>query len=153
VASAETLGDVDASRVAVVGHSFGARAALLVAMKLPAVFALVSLDGGIGTATGIESLRKAPSYRPDAQLPPILHLYEELDSFMKPDFTFLRSLHFKELLLEPTSEMHHVHFTIYGFAALPELAAATGATERTPAAAAAVADRVRRFVQERVPPR
>jgi len=37
---------------ALVGHSFGARSALLVAMSERDIAALVSLDGGIGAKTG-----------------------------------------------------------------------------------------------------
>ena len=40
----------DASRTAVIGYSFGARPALLLAGRHPAWRALVSLDGGIGSA-------------------------------------------------------------------------------------------------------
>ena len=43
------LGIGDASRNAAIGHSLGARGALLLAMHDSSVKALVSLDGGIGT--------------------------------------------------------------------------------------------------------
>ena len=83
----------DTTGIAVLGHSFGARGALLLAMRDPRVRAIVSLDGGIGTATGDSSFRGAPSFRAGAPLPPILHFYETLDPFMAPDFTLLKSLH------------------------------------------------------------
>jgi dienelactone hydrolase len=132
---------VDTLRLGVVGHSFGARAALLLAMRDGRVRALVSLDGGIGTATAVEHFRRAPSFRADAKFPPVLHFYEELDAFMKPDFTLLRSLDTRDLILKPTSDMHHVHFTTYGFAAatFPGLRTLTHATEATAPAAVAVA--------------
>jgi pimeloyl-ACP methyl ester carboxylesterase len=44
---------VDGTRVFVLAHSFGARAALLFAMHDPSVAGLVSLDGGIGTAQSL----------------------------------------------------------------------------------------------------
>jgi dienelactone hydrolase len=102
---------------AVVGHSFGARAALLLAMSDPSIRAMVSLDGGVGTATGIASLKEAPSFNANASLPPLLHIYELQDAFMRPDFRFIESLPFRELQLQQAVDMHHVHFTTYGFAA------------------------------------
>ncbi|HJW96299.1 MAG TPA: hypothetical protein VJ901_22005 [Thermoanaerobaculia bacterium] len=116
-------------RVAVVSHSFGARAALLLAMQERSIRAIVSLDGGIGTATGTESLRTAPSFNANAPLPPLLHIYELLDPFMRPDFRFLSTLPLRSLKLEQSSDMHHVHFTTYGFAAtvIPAIANTTHA--------------------------
>ena len=140
---------VDIERIGVVGHSFGARSALLLAMRDRRVRAIVSLDGGIGTATAVEPFRRTPSFRPDAPLPPLLHFYEELDSFMAPDFGLLRSLRTAELILEPTEAMHHTHFTTWGFAAVrfPDLAAATQATSGTPRAVVAVGERTAAFLE------
>ena len=84
-------GDVDARRVGVVGHSFGARAALLFGMAEPRVAALVSLDGGIGTATARTNLEQVPSFHPSALRAPVLHFYERLDAFMAPDLRFTAS--------------------------------------------------------------
>ena len=114
---------LSASRVGAVGHSFGARAALLWAMRESRVAVLVSLDGGIGTSTGAEALRSAPGFDP-RRCPPILHLYEDLDDFMKPDFGFLESLHPPHLESVRLGGLHHAHFTTLGFAAaaLPDLA-------------------------------
>jgi dienelactone hydrolase len=133
---------VDTSRIGVIGHSFGARAALLLAMKDSTIQAVVSLDGGIGTATAREAFRQAPSFREDARLPPVLHFFETLDPFMKPDFTLLESLHIRELTLQPTRGMHHTHFTTYGFAAavFPDIARVTRATKETGGGVVAVAN-------------
>jgi dienelactone hydrolase len=138
---------VNPQRVGVVGHSFGARAALLLAMQEQRVGAIVSLDGGIGTATAVDAFRRAPSFRADARLPALLHFFEALDAFMTPDFAMLRSLHTAELLLEPTEAMRHVHFTTYGFAAalFPDLARATQATPATAAAVIHVQERTAAF--------
>ena len=145
---------VDTSRLFLVSHSFGARSALLMAMRNPRVRALVSLDGGIGTATGIEELRAAPSFHADVRLPPILHVYEELDEFMKPDLAFLRSLRADTLVLERLQAMHHVHFTTYGFAAaaFPEIAQVTGATTATSFEVRNTVARVLDFIQSRSKP-
>ena len=136
-------------QIGVVGHSFGARAALLLAMRDQRIRALVSLDGGIGTATAVEPFRKAKSFDPGAKLPALLHFYEELDSFMAPDFTLLRSLHFAELELVPSADLHHVHFTTYGFVAgvFPDIARATRATPSTTAALVAVAVKTADFLR------
>jgi dienelactone hydrolase len=111
-----------------VGHSFGARAALLMAMRDPSIRGVVSLDGGIGTATASDVFRKAPSYDASRARAPILHFYEDLDAFMKPDFTLLQSLP-APLTRTPLAGMHHAHFTTVGFGAaiIPELAALTSA--------------------------
>jgi dienelactone hydrolase len=118
----------DVARVGTVGHSFGARAALLLAMRDPRVRAVVSLDGGIGTATAVTSFRQAPSFEVTRAVAPILHYYERLDAFMAPDFTLLKSLP-AAVTLVPVEDLHHVHFTTLGFVAamIPEIAAATGA--------------------------
>lgn len=111
-----------------VGHSFGARASLLMAMRDPAIRGVVSLDGGIGTATAVESFRKAPSYDASKARAPILHFYEQLDGFMKPDFALLRSLP-SATTMTLLPGMHHPHFTTLGFGAamIPELAAVSQA--------------------------
>ena len=149
VATVATVIRADTSRLLLVSHSFGARSALLVAMQVPRVRAIVSLDGGIGTATGIAELRSAPSFRADAKVPPVLHGYEELDAVMKPDFTFLRALRSDTLVLEQATAMHHVHFTTYGFAAavFPEIAKVTRASAETALDVRRIATQVLRFLQ------
>jgi dienelactone hydrolase len=140
----------DTTRIGIIGHSFGARAALLLAMRDHRVSAIVSLDGGIGTATATESFRQAPSFRPEATIPPLLHFHEELDAFMAPDFTLLRSLEQSALALEPTRGMRHVHFTIYGFASalFADVARVTRATPETRAGVVAVAERTAAFLRQ-----
>ena len=149
IAVVSTALPVSRERIGIVGHSFGARAALLLAMRDERIQALVSLDGGIGTATAVEPFRLAKSFRADADLPPLLHFYEELDSFMAPDFTLLRSLHFATLDLVHSTDLHHVHFTTYGFVAgaFPDIARATRATPSTTAALAAVAAKTADFLR------
>ena len=139
---------VDTTVVGVVGYSFGARGALLLAMRNPRVRALVSLDGGIGTATGVASLRAAPSFRSGAALPPVLHFYERLDSFMTPDFTLLRSLRTNSLTLREVRHVHHAQFTTYGYATarLPGLAAAMHAEAATTESLRAVIEETRSFL-------
>ncbi len=140
---------VNLAQIGLVGHSFGARAALLLAMQDSRIRALVSLDGGIGTAMASAEFEKAPSFRIDARLPPILHFYETLDSFMSPDFGLLHRLHTDSLEIVPTSDLHHIHFTTYGFVArdFPAIAKLTHATPATGPAAVGVARQTGAFLQ------
>jgi dienelactone hydrolase len=85
------LADADASRSAVVGYSFGARAALLLAAQRREVRALVSLAGGIGSSEGKGWLPPAALDRARFTTP-ILHVYDEADRAIPPDFTLLDSL-------------------------------------------------------------
>lgn len=139
---------VNGDDVALVGHSFGARSALLLAMRDPRIRALVSLDGGIGTSTAEDAFRTAPSFDPEARLPPILHFYEELDGFMTPDFSLLESLRTETLTLVSTTAMHHVHFTTYGFAAaaFPAIEEVTHASPKTAKSVRDVARRTAAFL-------
>jgi dienelactone hydrolase len=137
---------IEKNRQAVVGHSFGARAALLLAARDRNIRAIVSLDGGIGTATGNQYLK----FDRQAKLPPLLHIYEELDPFMKPDFTFLKELRTTSLTTTPTTDMHHIHFTTYGFAAaaIQEVATVTKAGPHIRESVAGRAQLVLTFLDE-----
>jgi len=125
--------DVAGDRIGLVGHSFGARGALLYEMREHRVAALVSLDGGIGTATGRAGFEAAPSFRAGSARAPILHFYEPLDKFMTPDFGLLRSLDSAERWLVRVPAMHHHQFTSLGAAsmAFPQLRPALAATSAT----------------------
>ena len=117
----------------VVAHSFGARSALLLAMSDPDVGALVSLDGGIGAKAGKGWLEKAKSYNRARATAPILHLYEEGDPNMTPDFDLLRSLDRSERYVIRVDAMKHVHFSSVGaqVGTLPALARVSSADSRT----------------------
>lgn len=138
------------SAVAVIGHSFGARSALLYVMQHPDVRGLVSLDGGIGTANGLDPLRRSRLFDSTRALPPILHEYETLDAFMSPDLTFLKSLRSSRLTLERRESMHHVHFTTLGFVAAmsPALARVTRSGPELQREVGEVAVSVRLFLDE-----
>lgn len=132
--------DVDSSRIAAVGHSFGARAALLLAMRDSTLRAMVSLDGGIGTATGASSMEASRSYRPAAARAPLLHIYEGLDDYMTPDLRLLYALSGADRWFVGTVAMHHHHFTSFGAASCtdPALRAVLRASDTTAVAAASV---------------
>ena len=86
-----SLPGADGSRAAVVGYSFGARAALLLAAQRPEIRALVSLAGGIGSSEAKGWLPREALDRA-AFSTPILHVYDEGDRAIPPDFTLLDSL-------------------------------------------------------------
>ena len=131
--------DVSKERLGVIGHSFGARAGLLMMMHEPRVAALVSLDGGIGTATGRSSMEAVPEYQARAVRAPILHFYETIDSYMTPDFSLLLSFSRAERWTRQVPLHHHL-FSSLGAASIsqPALRSALAATESTGAAYAAV---------------
>jgi dienelactone hydrolase len=140
--------DIAGPRFGVIGHSFGARGALLLAMLEPDVAALISLDGGIGTATGRSSLEALPIYRAAAVRAPVLHFYEQLDAFMAPDFGLLRSLTASDRWLVKVPALHHHHFTSLGAMSIeqPALRRAIGATDTTAWAYASVVRATREFL-------
>lgn len=126
-------------RPALVAHSFGARGALLYAMREGGA-ALVRLDGGIGVKTGRAELAASRFFSAKRARLPILHVYEDLDAFMARDFGLLESLTRADRWLVQAAHLHHVHFTFVGEAvgAFPGLAKATGADRETQAAHEAV---------------
>ena len=140
--------DVNTGHIGLVGHSFGARGALLVAMRRSDIRALVSLDGGIGTATGLASFRAAPSFTPDSMRAPVLHIYETADPFMTPDWTLLRSIHNAPVWVARADAMHHHHFTSLGGlgAGFGSILRATNGTAATTASFIEVAASVRAFL-------
>jgi dienelactone hydrolase len=107
---------VEGSRVALVGHSFGARAAFLFALRHP-VAALVSLDGGIANQQGKDWLQALPHFQPAAFHVPLLHLYQPGDEVVVPDFELVRSLRGAERWLVSVDGLHHFDFTSLGAAA------------------------------------
>ncbi len=118
---------IDTSRIGVVAYSFGANGALFYAMEEPRVVLLVSLDGSVGVAADANLVRSSPLYDPAHLHAFVLHIYEEMDASMKPDFALLREAAGTNLSFTPTLGLHHLHFTTLGFAAAsyPDLAQAT----------------------------
>ena len=134
--------EADGKRVFILGHSFGARSALFYSMH-NRVRGVISLDGGIGTMKGAGSMNSL------GVVPPLLHIYQDIDRRIVPDFRFLQSLRTKSLRFERVAGMRHHHFSTIGFAsaAFPEVAAATGAGAELPAAIPAVVDHVLTFLR------
>jgi dienelactone hydrolase len=113
---------VDRRRVAIVAHSFGARATFVALIDHYIPIAFVSLDGGIANRLGRDWLDSV-SYDPASIETPILHLYQDRDSTVQPDFTLLYALRRSDRTLVRVNEMYHPYFTALGFvaAAVPDL--------------------------------
>jgi dienelactone hydrolase len=119
------LAGADASRSAVVGYSFGARAALLLAAQRREIRALVSLAGGIGSSEGKGWL--PPDALDRARFAtPILHVYDEGDPAIPPDFTLLDSLKRARRTMARMPGLGHFDLITLGLARarLPELGGA-----------------------------
>ncbi|MDQ2869487.1 MAG: hypothetical protein M3S32_02000, partial [Acidobacteriota bacterium] len=144
--------NVRGGRYGIVGHSFGARSALLLAMRDTDAGALVSLDGGIGGAAGKGALETARGYDREAAALPILHLYEVGDRYMVSDLAPIRALARSNRWLMRVDDMRHVHFSSLGVLAASgtTLGSVTDADAWTrtawDAVAAATASFLERFV-------
>jgi dienelactone hydrolase len=116
------LPQADPARWAAVGYSFGARAALLLAERRPGMRALVSLAGGIASAQGRGWL-PAGAFDRSAVKAPILHVYDDADPAVPPDFTLLESLRNAPHTLQKVPGLGHLDLVTYGLASarLPAL--------------------------------
>jgi dienelactone hydrolase len=139
---------VDASKEGVIGYSFGARPALLLAGRHPSLRALVSLDGGIGSAAAKAWLGPRDLDRASLRTP-ILHVYEEEDPDARPDFALLASLAAAPRTLARAEGLRHLDFVTFGLASatLPSLGTADA---RRAAALRAVFAVTRAFVDAHV---
>jgi hypothetical protein len=98
---------------------------LLLAGRHPDWRALLSLDGGIGSADAKGWLAPGALDR-GALRTPILHVYEEDDENARPDFDLLASLVHAPRTLARVSGLKHLDFITFGLASatLPSLGAA-----------------------------
>jgi dienelactone hydrolase len=98
--------------VGLVAHSFGARAAFLLALDEP-VAGLVSLDGGIANAEGGTWLDDVSFDAAEFDVP-VLHIYEATGDVVRPDFRLLNSLVSAERILVRVDDFRHVEFSSLG---------------------------------------
>lgn len=142
---------IDASRVAVVGHSLGARAAFLFVLAHPEAAALVSLDGGVANQAGRDWLTGLPDFHADSYRVPLLHVYQEGDAAMVPDFGLLESLRGVERWTLRIRGMRHLDFTSVGAASVlaPGLAPA-GSSRDITRGWATMASAARKFLDANV---
>jgi hypothetical protein len=106
---------VDTRRIGIVGMSFGALTALGFQMRHPSVAAVVSLDGGIGTALDPLMLRQSAFHATERARVPLLHLYAS-DS-PGADFAYLRGLRYADRAFVGVRGMLHGDFAGYGILA------------------------------------
>lgn len=133
IARVRTRRDVGVRHIGLVGYDAGSGGALALTMRSKDIDALVSLDGQVGTPTARASLGNAPSFNAPRTAARVLHVYQELDPTVTPDFEFLASLPLSELWLARTHDLRHVHFATLGPAAsaFPEIRTATSGTRMT----------------------
>jgi dienelactone hydrolase len=112
---AERLAFVDKTKpVGLAGYSFGARAALLL-LPEARVGALVSLDGGIANKAGKGWLKPA-AFSPREVKAPILHVFQDAEDDVVPDFDLLATFAQTDRILVKVSGLRHSHFITYGSA-------------------------------------
>jgi dienelactone hydrolase len=110
--------NIAAGRIAVVAHSFGARAAFVALAEGLHAFALVSLDGGIANAAGRDWLDQAPPNSASASAVmsvPLLHFYQTDDSTVVPDFKLIQTRWRGDRYLARITHMYHPYLTSLGF--------------------------------------
>ncbi len=100
---------VKSEPMAAIGFSFGGQSAVALALRNRSIRKVVSLDGGIGSTFGAQLL-KAQSYYDEANLPTILHLYNNRDK--DADVGWLKTLPKTTTVALPN--MEHGYFTSFG---------------------------------------
>lgn len=103
-----------ADRLGLVGHSFGSRSLLILAALTNAT-ALVSLDGGIGGAQAKRWIDQVPEVDLARMRTPVLHLYEDVEEFVTPDFELLERMTGTRRVLVKIDGVRHLDFSGLGF--------------------------------------
>lgn len=98
--------------VAIAGFSFGGQSAVALSLRNKKVKAIVSLDGGTGSAFGVQLLNKQTYYDALAITVPILHLYNPGDTYT--DLTWFNDISNTNRFLAAMKNMQHGHFTSFG---------------------------------------
>lgn len=96
----------------IVGFSFGGQSAMALAMRNKQIKAVVSLDGGIGSAFGAGLLSRQSYYSLKDFDRPILHLYNPADQYTELGW-FDQPVK-SHRVLAPMKNMQHGHFTSFG---------------------------------------
>jgi len=112
--SLRNFNNIDFNNIALLGHSFGGRSILLLQMKNENVKCLISLDGGLGLNSATDDIKKSPEFNSEKMNVPLLHIYEETEEFIKPDFTIIDSFTNSEIFLIRIDDMHHFYFSSLG---------------------------------------
>jgi dienelactone hydrolase len=114
ISSLKNYKNIDFNDIALIGHSFGGRSILLLQMKDKNVKCLISLDGGLGLNTAVDDIKKSGVYDPSKMNVPLLHFYEDTESFIKPDFSLINNFSNSARFLIKINDMHHFYFSSFG---------------------------------------
>ena len=107
--------NVDAENLGVIGYSFGGRSTFLMLNDINNIKAYVSLDGGFADKIGKHWLDSV-SINIDNISAPILHFYQDIESYVIPDFTLINSLENSDRYLIKIKDMSHIFFSNLGMA-------------------------------------
>jgi dienelactone hydrolase len=111
---ARTLPNVDASRVAFAGFSWGGMANVMAAVRNPSVRAVVSLDGSIHFFA--EQMRSFPFFAADRLTVPSLFLsagHLAPDARARDGYRFFDELRYSDATMVVFPELRHLNFTIW----------------------------------------
>ncbi len=103
---------VATGKIAVVGFSFGGQSAVALSLRNKNIKAIVSLDGGIGSAFGAELLSRQRYYDVRTITAPVLHLYNPNDTYT--DLAWFDKITTTNRFLAAMKNMQHGHFTSFG---------------------------------------
>jgi dienelactone hydrolase len=103
---------ISAEKAAVVGFSFGGQSAVALSLRNKNIKAIVSLDGGIGSAFGAQLLSRQTYYDSSRITAAILHMYNPADSYT--DLAWFDKPTHTNRFLVAMKNMQHGHFTSFG---------------------------------------
>jgi dienelactone hydrolase len=106
---------VNPDNLAVIGYSFGGRSAFLILNDFNNVKAFVSLDGGFADKIGKHWL-DGIEINTGKISSPILHFYQDIESYVIPDFDLINSLNNSDRYLIKIKNMKHIFFSNLGMA-------------------------------------
>lgn len=103
---------VATDRIGVAGFSFGGQSAVALALRNNNIKAIVSLDGGIGSAFGAQLLQAQRYYEATKLNQPLLHVYNARDQYT--DLSWIMNAPNSKRWLVAMKNMEHGHFTSFG---------------------------------------
>ncbi len=109
------LKNVNPDKLAIIGYSFGGRSAFLMLNDMNTIKAFVSLDGGFADKIGSHWLDSIHINKDKITIP-ILHFYQDIESYVIPDFDLINSLTNSDRYLIKIKDMKHLFFSNIGMA-------------------------------------